>query len=290
MLCRQCPRKCAVSRDAKTVGFCGTCDEFIVSRASLHMWEEPPISGRNGSGTVFFAGCNLRCVFCQNREISRGNAGKRMTDTELTDTILRLQEMGAHNVNLVTPSHYTLRLAKLLEQIKPRLSIPVLWNSSAYESVDSLRALDGLVDIYLPDIKYYSSELSAAYSSAPDYFAVAIKALEEMLRQTGPVRFNADGTLLQSGVIVRHLILPACRKDSAKILHALHEKFGSDAFLLSLMGQYTPDFAQDAPFQNLHRRLTSFEYESVREVADALGFDGFSQALTSASASFTPRF
>lgn len=290
MICQQCPRKCAVSRDAKTVGFCGTCDEFVVSRASLHMWEEPPISGKNGSGTVFFAGCNLRCVFCQNREISRGANGKRMNDAELTDTILHLQELGAHNINFVTPSHYTLQLARLLETIKPRLSIPIVWNSSAYESVDSLRALEGLVDIYLPDIKYHSPELSAAYSSAPDYFSVALDALKEMLRQVGAPVFNTDGTLLQKGVIVRHLLLPACRKDSMDVLKELHKRFGSDAFLLSLMGQYTPDFALDAPYKNLHRRLTSFEYESVKELAQSLGFNGFEQDLSAASASFTPQF
>ena len=290
MLCDQCPRGCRIDRTSDTVGFCKTGEDFIVSRAALHPWEEPPISGKNGSGTIFFAGCNLRCVFCQNREISREARGERMTDAQLRDTMLRLQDMGAHNINLVTPSHYVRRLSRLLEAVKPRLSIPVVWNSSAYESARELRALDGLVDIYLPDVKYHSSELSTAYSAAPDYFPVALAALGEMLRQVKGIRYNEDGTLLLSGVVVRHLILPACRKDSIGILRSLFETFGSEAFLLSLMCQYTPDFAMDTPFSNLHRRLTSFEYESVRRVADELGFNGFSQAMSSASASFTPKF
>ena len=288
--CNQCPRKCGAKRKDGMLGFCNTCDDFSVSRASLHQWEEPPISGKNGSGTIFFAGCNLRCVFCQNREISRGGHGTQMSDSELAKTMLSLQEMGAHNINLVTPSHYVRRLAKVLEAVKPSLHIPVVWNSSAYESATELRALDGLVDIYLPDVKYYSPELSASYSSAPDYFSVAIEALGEMLRQVPTIRYNEDGTLLLGGVVVRHLVLPACRKDSAAILQALCDRFGSQSFLLSLMCQYTPDFAMDAPYKNLHRRLTSFEYESVLAIADELGFNGFSQDPSSASAHFTPAF
>ncbi len=290
MLCNQCPRKCHIDRDTGKVGFCKTGSVFSVARIARHPWEEPPISGKNGSGTVFFSGCNLRCVFCQNREISRADVGKAMTARALADAMLALVDAGAHNINLVTPSHYTRQLVPLLEEIKPRLGVPVVWNSSGYEALDSLRALEGLVDVYLPDMKYFSPELSAAYSSAPDYFEVASAALAEMLRQTGAPRFNADGTLLLGGTVVRHLILPGCRKDSLALLDALARQFGIDAFLLSLMCQYTPDFATDAPYKNLHRRLTSFEYDSVLTHAASLGFKGFSQNLTSASAAYTPQF
>ncbi len=290
MVCTQCPRKCAVKRDDTAVGFCGVGEDFQVAKIQKHLWEEPPISGTEGSGTVFFAGCNLRCIYCQNRAISRASAGETMTEAELGDAILRLAESGVHNINLVTPSHYTYRLARLLESIKPRLAVPVVWNSSGYESPKSLRALEGLVDIYLPDFKYFSADLSSAYSSAPDYFEVALEALREMLRQVPSATWNEDHTLLLRGVIVRHLILPGCRKDSENVLRALHRTFGADAFLLSLMGQYTPEFAQDAPFQNLRRKLTSFEYESVLEVSSSLGFDGFSQDLSSATSQYTPKF
>ena len=290
MLCNQCPRTCNIDRDEKTRGFCQTGSDFSVARISLHAWEEPIISGKKGSGTVFFSGCNLRCVFCQNRAISRGDVGNAMSAEALSDAMLRLVADGAQNINLVTPTHYTRQLVPLLQSIKPRLGVPVVWNSSGYESVDSLRALDGLVDVYLPDVKYFSSDLSAAYSAAPDYFEVAVKALAEMLRQTGKPRFDADKSVLLGGTIVRHLVLPGCRKDSIDLLNALFNRFGSNAFLLSLMCQYTPDFALDSPYKNLHRRLTSFEYDSVLTVAGDLGFDGFSQDLSSATAAYTPDF
>ncbi len=290
MLCDQCPRKCNIDRDGEKRGFCQTGSVFSVARISRHAWEEPIISGKNGSGTVFFSGCNLRCVFCQNRAISRADIGKSMRADELADAMLQLVADGAQNVNLVTPTHYTRQLVPLLEAIKPRLGVPVVWNSSGYESVDSLRALDGLVDIYLPDMKYFSGEISAVYSAAPDYFEVAVKAFAEMLRQTGAPRFSADKSVLLRGTLVRHLVLPGHRKDSIALLNALHDRFGSDAFLLSLMCQYTPDFAMDSPYKNLHRRLTSFEYQSVLSVASSLGFDGFSQDLSSATTAYTPDF
>ena len=290
MVCRQCPRECNIERNSEGFGFCASPDVFLVARTGLHAWEEPPISGTRGSGTVFFGGCNLRCVFCQNRAISHGGVGRRMDDNALIDAILRLQDAGAHNINLVTPSHYTLQLARLLERVRPKLNIPIVWNSSAYESVDSLSALDGLVDVYLPDVKYFSPAVSAAYSAAPDYYAVAVRAIGEMLRQVGDARLYSDEGILLRGIIVRHLILPGCRADSIDLLTALAKKFGTDAFLLSLMGQYTPDFAEDAPYPNLHRRLTSFEYQSVQSCATDLGFDGFSQDLTSATSKYTPEF
>lgn len=289
MECNQCPRHCGVKRDAGERGFCGTDAVFSVARVAPHPWEEPPISGQRGSGTVFFAGCNLRCVYCQNRDISRGESDIKLSSKALEEKILALQDSGVHNINLVTPSHYTEQLIPLLKRIKPLITVPVVWNSSGYESVSSLRKLEGLVDVYLPDVKYYSEELSAAYSSAPDYFEVAALALGEMLRQQPQAEIGENG-LMKRGVIVRHLLLPSCRKDSINLLRALKERFGSDAFLLSLMRQYTPDFAMDTPFQNLHRRVTSFEYQSVLEVAEELGFGGFSQDSDSATAAFTPDF
>ena len=290
MRCNQCPRKCNAERKQGKTGICSVEADFLVARAAKHRWEEPIISGQNGSGAIFFGGCNLHCIFCQNKAISHGGVGKYQTKEQLTQTILSLQEMGAHNINLVTPTHYTLQLVDVLKAVKPKLHIPIVWNSSAYESPTTLRHLNGLVDIYLPDCKYYSSEVSCSYSSAPDYFTVAIEAIAEMLLQVGEPLIDSTNGLMQSGVIVRHLVLPSHRKDSIALLHALKERFGTNAFLLSLMGQYTPDFAADTPYKNLHRRLTSFEYQSVLDTAVMLGFQGFSQDLSSASASYTPSF
>ena len=290
MVCRQCPRECHIDRQGEHYGFCASPDEFLVARVGPHAWEEPPISGSRGSGTIFFGGCNLHCVFCQNRAISHGGVGRKMNDDALLDAMLRLQDAGAHNINLVTPSHYTTQLAHLLERARPKLNVPIVWNSSAYESVDSLRMLDGLVDVYLPDAKYFSPAVSAAYSTAPDYYAVAVRAIGEMIRQVGDARLYSDDGILLRGIIVRHLILPGCRSDSIDLLTSLAKKFGTDAFLLSLMGQYTPEFAEDAPYPNLQRHLTLFEYQSVQKCATDLGFDGFSQDLTSATSKYTPDF
>lgn len=203
--------------------------------------------------------------------------------------MLRLQDEGAENVNLVTPTPYALQLIPVLQSIRKKLRIPIVYNCGGYESVETLRALDGLIDVYLPDCKYYSTELSSAYSFAPDYFSVVSDALSEMLRQTGTPVIDANG-MLRRGVLVRHLVLPGCRKDSVALLTALHERFGNDSFLLSLMSQYTPDFASsDAP-KNLHRRVTAFEYDRVLEAVERLGFNGYLQKRTSATADYTPDF
>jgi putative pyruvate formate lyase activating enzyme len=266
--------------------------EYRIARIASHLWEEPPISGQKGSGTVFFSGCNLRCVFCQNREISREGVGKTVTEAELTDRILRLQDEGVHNINFVTPTHYTERLAALLKRIKPKLSVPVVWNSGGYEKVESLRILEGLVDVYLPDFKYFDGEIARQYSSAPDYFEVATAALGEMLRQVGKPQFDEKGKL-KKGVIVRHLVLPSHRNDSISVLRHIAEIFGAEAVLLSLMSQYTPDFyisSGCAKHKNLCRRLTKFEYDSVMKVADSLGFEGYFQGVDSASKKYTPDF
>ena len=288
-LCTQCPRKCSVTREDGNYGFCGVGNTLRVARISLHAWEEPPISGTRGSGTVFFSGCNLRCVFCQNRELSHSAFGKDMSEKALAAAILSLRDQGAHNINLVTPTHYILPLRRVLERIKPTLGIPVVWNSGGYEDPALLRTLEGLVDVYLPDMKYYSAALSQSYSGVSNYYPVALSALLEMLRQQPKAFFDESGILL-CGTVVRHLVLPGSRTDSIALLDALARDVGADRFLLSLMSQYTKEFAMDAPYQCLHRNLTTFEYTSVLEHAAALGFDGFSQARGSATPAFTPHF
>ena len=287
--CYLCPRLCGVRRDLGERGVCGQ-GGMSIARAAPHMFEEPPISGSRGSGTVFFSGCSLGCVFCQNRAISRGEtAGKEVSPEELCRIFFELEAMGVHNINLVTPTHFADGVIKALELARPRLSIPVVYNTSGYERVETLRRFEGLVDIYLPDFKYSSSELSAKYSSAPDYGNVAEEAIKEMFRQTGRYVIGEDG-MLRSGVVVRHLVLPSSRRDSMDVLLRLSRALPVKDILLSLMNQYTPDFATDSRYKELHRRITSFEYSSVLEYAASLGFEGFSQGRASATAKFTPDF
>ncbi len=288
-ICNLCPRACGVDRESR-LGFCASPEDAAVSRVSLHMWEEPPISGERGSGTIFFSGCNLRCVFCQNKAISRGDADAKIYGADaLAELFLSVEEMGAHNINLVTPTHFVSTVSKALEKVKSRLSIPVVYNSSGYELASSLRMLDGLVDVYLPDLKYASGELAAKYSSAPDYPEIAKAALREMYRQTGTVSFDEAG-MITRGVIVRHLVLPSHRKDSIAVLDTLAELLPIKDIRLSLMSQYTPEFATDCEFRELHRRVTTFEYNSVLDHALSLGFEGYFQHRSSASASYTPDF
>ena len=284
-ICSQCPRHCNASRPN---GICHAPLEFLVSRIALHPYEEPVISGQNGSGTVFFGGCNLGCVFCQNKEISRGGKGQIINDVELKEAIISLIKDGAHNINFVTPSHYAHKLADFLKKHKSDIPVPIVYNSGGYDSVDSLKALEGLVDVYMPDLKYYSSELSSKYSKAPDYFTVAKKAIAEMHRQCPALIYGKDG-LLKKGLIVRHLVLPSHRTDSENVLRALASTVPPSDMLLSLMNQYTPDFC-DSGFPELSRRLTSFEYYYVSRVAIDLGFDGFFQERSSATKAYTPEF
>lgn len=284
--CEACPRKC---RAVRPNGFCRVSDEYVVSRAALHMYEEPPISGERGSGTIFFSGCNLGCIYCQNRDVSRGKLGETVDDSRLERIIFELEEQGAHNINLVTPSHYFHRLPRLLEKIKHRLTVPIVCNCGGYESVEALKSLCGLVDVYLPDFKYYSSELSAKYSKAPDYFSVACDAVFEMHRQQPKPIFGKDG-MLKGGLVVRHLVLPGCRKDSVRVLEELAKLLPKESFLLSLMSQYTPDFVDVKKYPELARRVTTFEYESVKKKALELGFDGFFQSRSSATSDYTPNF
>ena len=292
MMCNICPRECGVDRDSGKMGFCRAPSELLVAKIMLHKWEEPCIAGEGGAGTIFFSGCNLRCIFCQNCEISRGDKGEIMTEGQLEEAILSLIDRGAECIEFVTPTHYTARIVGILKRIKPMLSVPVVWNSGGYESVESLRRLEGLVDIYLPDFKYFDGEIAKSYSSAPDYLPVATAALREMLRQVGKPIFDKRN-MMKKGTAVRHLVLPGHRNDSIAVLEHLAKGFGSDSFLLSLMSQYTPDFYASsgcAEYKNLTRRLTKFEYDSVMKKAEELGFEGYFQGIDSASRKYTPDF
>ena len=293
MRCMQCPRRCGADREAGEFGVCRMPAEVFVARAALHFYEEPPISGKNGSGTVFFSGCPLGCVFCQNRSISRRAPGapppgEAYGEEELAALFLKMEAQGAHNLNLVTPTHYAGKIAAALRRAKPELHIPVVYNTGGYELPETLAQFEGLVDIYLPDFKYVSPELSAAYSAAPDYATYARAALREMFRQVGGA--VCENGLMKRGMIVRHLVLPGCRKDSITVLHELAELLPAGEFYLSLMRQYTPDFAPPEAPKNLRRRLTAFEYDSVAAVAAELGFESFLQEKSSASAAYTPNF
>lgn len=288
--CYLCPRMCGALRGMGERGVCREGDMPRIARYSLHMWEEPPISGERGSGTIFFSGCSLRCEFCQNKAISRNDVKSEEISTDrLSEIMLELQAMGAHNINLVTPTHFADKIYTSLCNVKDRLTIPVVYNSSGYERIETLRMLQGLVDIYLPDFKYYSSELSEKYSSARDYREHAEKAILEMKRQAGENIFDENG-LMRRGMIVRHLVLPSNRQDSIRVLRRLAEIMPPKQTLLSLMSQYTPDFSMDSKHTELHRKITTFEYNSVLKAAEELGFSGFCQQRSSAEAKFTPDF
>lgn len=287
--CKLCPRACGVDRAAGELGFCGMGSVARVARASLHPFEEPSISGTRGSGTVFFAGCSLGCVYCQNAAIRTPESGTPLEDGALAALFLAVQAAGAHNLNLVTATHFADRVASALALARPALRIPVVYNCGGYERVETLRLLEGLVDVYLPDFKYVSSSLAAACSAAPDYVQHACAALGEMFRQVGAVRFDGEG-MMQSGVMVRHLVLPGYRADSMAVLDAIAETLPVQEIRLSLMRQYTPEFAGERAPRSLHRRVTSFEYEAVMAHAEALGFEGYYQGKESATAAFTPDF
>lgn len=307
--CRLCPRGCGTdrTRPAGPMGFCGCSSDMRAARAALHFWEEPCISGIRGSGTIFFSGCTLQCRFCQNYKISREQFGKILTVQELADAMLRLQDQGAHNINLVTATQYLPSVVRALDRIKNRLHIPVVFNCGGYERIQTVRALKDYVDIWLPDLKYYSSTLSRDLSGAADYFDVASAAVAEMIAQTDGMKFrictdSADNAsdapglpggsceLMERGVILRHMVLPGHRDDSIRLLHWIAENLPKDRFLISLMSQYTP-YRRDDRFPELNRRITSYEYDKVVEEAIALGLDhGFMQKKSSAKEEYTPSF
>ena len=286
--CRLCPRNCGVDRTQGLKGYCGMSGEIRLARAALHMWEEPCISGVNGSGAVFFSGCPLRCVYCQNHSIALGNIGKAVTLDRLVDIFFELKEKGAHNINLVTPTHYVPQIAEALLRARNKgLELPVVYNTSSYENVETLKLLDGLIDIYLPDFKYYSPELAARYSHAPDYPQVATAAIHEMLRQTGKPVFEGD--MMRRGVIVRHLVLPGHTKESMAVVSHLLQEYGNDIYI-RIMNQYTPMESLEG-YPELKRRVTDREYNKVIDFALEAGLEnGFIQEGDTAKESFIPDF
>ncbi len=303
--CKLCPRECQVDRDF-AVGFCGVPSKIYAAKAMIHIGEEPCLIGRKeyenrtewlqgnkkarfGAGAVFFSGCNLRCVYCQNAAISRESFGKEISSERLGEIFLELQDKGAACIDLVTPTPYSDKIAKVLKNVKPMLEIPVVYNCGGYESVEALKKLEGLVDIYLPDLKYYDGALSGRYSAAADYFERTKEALEEMFRQVGPCVLDEEGQMIK-GVLVRHLVLPGCYKDSMKLMDHLGTAFPKDSVYVSLMRQYTPYDAVREKYPEINRRITGFEYEKVVERALENGLPGFRQEKSAATMELLPRF
>lgn len=287
--CTLCPRECHVNRENKKRGYCGMDSRIYAARAALHMWEEPCISGEKGSGAVFFSGCGLRCIFCQNREIAIGKDGKEISVEKLGEIFLNLERQGAANINLVTGAHYVPQIREALSIAKEKgLSVPVVYNSSGYEKVETLKLLEGYVDVYLPDFKYMEASLAEAFSNAPDYPERAKEAVEEMVRQTGKCVFNEEG-YIEKGTIVRHLILPGHTVNSKKVLDYLHNTYGNKIFI-SIMNQYTPVYEQKV-YKELNRKVTEREYKKVLDHALEIGVEnGFWQTGDTAKESFIPSF
>ena len=287
--CTLCPRRCGVNRNSGARGFCGAGSAVRIARTMLHRWEEPCLVGAHGAGAVFFAHCTLRCVYCQNHAISHEGRGREIATEELAAAFLSLAAKGAATLDLVTPTHYTPQILSALTQARAKgLTLPVVWNTSGYETTENIARLAGTVDIYLPDLKYATEESGRLYSCAPDYAAVVWDALAAMVAQVGSVQFAPDGRLL-SGVLVRHLVLPGHRHESIALVRRLWETFG-DAIQLSLMRQYTPLY-RAAEFPPLHRRLTTFEYESVVAAARELGMEHvYVQGAEAVGAQYVPDF
>lgn len=289
--CRLCPRDCGVNRAEGQEGVCGVAGPRIrAARAALHRWEEPCISGETGSGAVFFSGCPLRCVYCQNRDIARGAAGEVISRERLAEIFLELEAQGAANINLVTPTHYTPEIVWAVNRARDQgLTVPIVYNGSGYERPEVLRSLEGIVDIYLTDFKYMEAKTAAHYSRAPDYPAVAQEALSEMVRQTPEPVFDENG-LMRRGVIVRHLLLPGHLRNARAVVRYIHETYG-DRVYISLMNQYTPMPGIENSYPELGRRVTAREYERLVDYALSLGVEnGFIQEGDTAQESFIPAF
>lgn len=282
--CSLCPRECRVDRRSQ-MGFCLAPDAFLVARAAPHLWEEPILSGSRGSGTIFFSGCTMACCFCQNHTISRRRHGKILDENQLAEVMLLLQRQGCHNINLVTADHYLHRLPAVIRTARARgLTIPLALNTSSYVKVESLAKLQGLVDIYLPDLKYFSDDYAERFSSAPAYYAVATAAIAEMVRQCAVPRLSAEG-IMQSGVIIRHMALPGLFFDSKKIMRYVRQTYGDQVYF-SLMNQYTP-MHEAARFPQLTRPLSVLEYDALLDYSDCLGFSlGFTQGEPDEDESF----
>lgn len=288
--CTLCPRECNVDRRSGEKGICGVSGMAILgARASLHMWEEPCISGETGSGTVFFSGCPLRCVYCQNYDIAQAQLGESITVERLAEIFLELQDKGALNINLVTPTHYTIEIIRAIEIAKEKgLKLPIVYNCSGYEKVDTLQMLAGVVDIYLTDFKYMDAEMARMYSKAPDYPVIAKTALKEMVRQQGIPQFDERG-MMKKGVIVRHLLLPGYLKNAKDVVKYVYDTYG-DRVYLSLMNQYTP-LPHVEKYQEINRRVTEEEYEELVDYAIEIGVEnGFIQEGETAEESFIPAF
>lgn len=293
--CSLCPRGCNTNR-YQAAGFCGCTSELTAARAALHRWEEPCISGIHGSGTIFFSGCSLRCCFCQNYKISSGGFGKSISPERLAEIFLELQAQKAHNINLVTASQYLPSILKALKLAKDKLTIPIVYNCGGYETIESIQALSPYIDIWLPDLKYYSSTLSERYSKAPDYFSVASRAVAEMIRLTGKPVFedyrenNTSCHLMKRGVIIRHMALPGAKQDSIQLLRWINNSLPKGMYLLSLLSQYTPCH-ESIKYPEINRRITSYEYNKIIDTAIELGLtDGFMQKKSSAKEEYTPPF
>lgn len=288
MKCRLCPRNCSVDREKGELGYCGAPYQMVVARYSLHLWEEPVISGVKGSGTIFFSYCNMRCCFCQNYEISEFHKGRIVGVEEFSRICLDLQENGAHNINLVTPTMYVPSIVKGLKLAKKEgLHIPIVYNTSGYENIDTLKMLEGIVDIYLPDFKYYDNCLAYQYSHAKDYFEYASLAIEEMVRQVG--RFSIDNQgIMKKGVIVRHLLLPTHVEDSKKVVQYLYDRYGND-IIFSIMNQYTP--VRKVEREELNQKVLDSEYDELINYAYDLGIrNAFIQEGDTQEESFIPDF
>lgn len=292
MKCDLCPRKCLVDRKKGEKGICGQTENLKVARAALHFWEEPCISGDAGSGAVFFSGCPLHCVFCQNENIANGTVGKEISVERLAEIFLELQEKGANNINLVTPGHFVPQITKALDLAKQEgLKLPIVYNTSSYETVETIKRLEGYVDIYLPDFKYMSSALSRKYSHAPDYAKVAKEAIAEMVRQTKEAQFvdGDEDNLILKGTIVRHLMLPGCMEDSKRIIKYLHETYGNTIYI-SIMNQFTP-LSNLEKYPELNRKINAEEYDALVDYAIDIGIEnGFIQEGDTAEESFIPAF
>ena len=287
MVCNLCPRMCGAVRTAdRGEGYCRMPDVPVLARAALHHWEEPPISGTQGSGTIFFSGCSLGCVFCQNEEISHLDHGKVVTQERLARICGELMEQGAHNINFVTPTHYAHVVSRLLEEHP--MDVPVVWNSGGYERVETLRSLEGKVDIYLPDLKYLDGAAAKKYSSAADYPQTATAAIREMVRQVGACQMDEAG-LLKKGVIIRHLLLPGQLAGAKEVMDWVAGEFEPGTVLFSLMSQYTP-WGRAKEFPEIDRRLRNSEIRAAQQYMDALGLDGFVQDSESAKREYTPDF
>ncbi|MBQ8227724.1 MAG: radical SAM protein [Clostridia bacterium] len=283
--CTACPRECNINRKTD-IGFCGVSDTFRIARAALHYWEEPCISGTNGSGTVFFSGCNLKCVYCQNFELSHNAFGKDITDERLSEIFDELVSLGAHNINLVNPTHYAIRLAEMLKVKKP--SVPIVYNTGGFEKNETLKMLDGIVDIYLTDLKYCDDKVSLKYSKAENYFENASSAIFEMKRQQPKDIFDSEG-IMQKGVIIRNLILPGNVSQSIKALDFIADNFSNET-IVSLMSQYTP-CGKSEEYPTINRRISKREYNTVLDHLEGLGFENaYVQELSSAKEEYIPPF